>query len=90
MTAPAKRRNRAKPASPPRVNIRIVREVQGLSVADLALRINEHGFPLTNDNTIRNVELAHQYGSRPLMVAWAKALGIQPADVILPNGNGGE
>lgn len=89
MTAPAQRRPRNKPEFPPRVNLRVLREAQGFSVSDLTSRIAENSDREYDDSHIRNVELGHQNMSPQLKVAWAKALGIKAADVILPeNGNG--
>jgi hypothetical protein len=89
MTAPAQRKPRHKPPFPPRVNVRVLREIQAISVSELRDRICENGYVLNDDSTIRNIELGHQFIRAPLRAAWAKALGIRPADLIAPeNGNG--
>ena len=84
MTAPAQRKPRHKPPFPPRVNIRVLREIQAISVPELRDRICENGYVLNDDSTIRNIELGHQFLRPPLRAAWAKALGIKPADMIAP------
>ena len=93
MTAPAQRKQRSKerpkPSTPPRVNVRVLREIQAISVSELRDRICENGYVVNDDSTIRNIELGHQFIKPALKAAWAKALGIKPADMIAPeNGNG--
>lgn len=85
MTAPAKRK---KPLHAPLVNIRSVREAYGLSLEDLAQRISEQSHP-TTASTLRGVETANGPVSNKLITAWARALRLNPTDIILPpNGNG--
>jgi len=81
MTAPYRRR--VKPG-PPLVSIRAVREAYGITIPGLITRIAEHGHQVNDTSTIRNVETGNQRPSRPLMTAWARALQLNPADVILP------
>ena len=78
------------PAHPPRVNIRAVREAYGLTRADLVQRITEQGCKVS-EHTIRGVENSNQFVGNAIMTAWARALKLNPADIILPpsNGNGG-
>ena len=73
-----------KATGPPRVGIRAVREAYGLSVADLQQRIEEHGVKVVNTCTIRNIETGNKRPSNPLLVAWAKALKLNPLDVTMP------
>lgn len=85
MTTPTPRK---KPAHPPRVNIRVVREMQAITTSGLRDRIAENGVDRTEAH-IRGVELGHQNLSPELRAAWAKALGIKASDLIVPeNGNG--
>lgn len=87
---PAKQQ-RKYPAHPPRVNIRAVREAYGLSRADLMQRIAEQGCEVS-EHTIRGVENSNQFVGNKVITAWARALKLNPADIILPpsgsNGNG--
>lgn len=54
-------------------------------MAALIDRINEQGGPKgVHPDTIRNVELGYKRASKPLMTAWAKALGLSPLDVWQP------
>lgn len=69
----------------PQVPIRKYREALGVSVASLIERIEQHGGPAnTHPDTIRNVELGYKRASKPLMAAWAHALGLPPVDVYQP------
>lgn len=69
----------------PQVRIRDYREALGLSVSDLVKRIVDTGYAENlHPDTIRNVELGHKRASKPLMTAWAKALGLTPLDVWQP------
>ncbi|MBX9919121.1 MAG: helix-turn-helix transcriptional regulator [Mycolicibacterium frederiksbergense] len=69
----------------PQVRIRDLREALGLSVNQLVDRIIEAGYDQKlHADTIRNVELGHKRASKPLMTAWAKALGLVPLDVWQP------
>ncbi|NEW42770.1 helix-turn-helix transcriptional regulator [Nocardia cyriacigeorgica] len=79
----------AKPIGP-QVRIRELRNAYGLSVKQLVERLGEAGMPGVHEDTIRNVELGHRRASRPLMTAWAKALGISPLDVWQPTPDEGE
>ena len=74
-----------KATGPPRVGIRAVREAYGLSVADLQQRIEEHGVKVVNTCTIRNVETGHTKPGLRLLHAWARALKLNPVDVIMPD-----
>ncbi|MDM3894800.1 helix-turn-helix domain-containing protein [Mycobacterium intracellulare] len=69
----------------PQVRIRDYREALGLTVSQLVERIKETGYDgAVHPDTIRNVELGHKRASKPLMTAWAKALGLMPLDVWQP------
>jgi hypothetical protein len=84
MTTPPPRK---RPAHPPRVNIRVVREREAITVAQLRDRIAEFGVERTEGH-LRGVELGQQNLSPELRAAWARALGIKFSDVIVPeNGN---
>ena len=70
----------------PQVRIRDYREALGISVSQLVERIYETGYAdSVHPDTIRNVELGHKRASKPLMTAWAKALGLNPLDVWQPD-----
>lgn len=62
------------------VTIRALRDAHGLTLPQMAARIAEHGVTVTPDS-LSNVELGHKRASKPLMTAWARALGIKPLDV---------
>jgi transcriptional regulator with XRE-family HTH domain len=88
---PQRSRSRPKPAFPPRVPIRAVREAYGLSAADVADRMAEQGYEITA-GAIRDFETANQWPSSGAVIAWAKALKLNPVDVVVAprtNGNGG-
>ena len=69
----------------PQVRIRDYREALGISVNQLVDRIKETDYEgNVHPDTIRNVELGHKRASKPLMTAWAKALGLKPIDVWQP------
>lgn len=77
---------------PPRVSIRAVREAYGLTIQQLIDRIAEQGVDVSDRGTISNIELGRKRPSDRLLIAWAKALKLNPVDVVLPcastNGNG--
>lgn len=85
MTSPAQRR--PKPKHPPLVTLRALREAYGLSREDLAQRITEQGGKATA-STIRVVENCHEWPGNELITAWARALRLNPTDVILPPARG--
>lgn len=62
------------------VRIKDVRLAHGLSQGQLAQRIAEHGVEIT-DAGISNVENGNKKASDRLLIAWAKALGIEPLNV---------
>ena len=68
----------------PQVPIRALRHAYGLTIPALAERIAEHGIDV-DPSHISNVECGRKRASRPLMTAWAKALGISPLDVEQPS-----
>jgi transcriptional regulator with XRE-family HTH domain len=70
--------------APPRVTIRAVREAYGLTIPELITRIEEHGVVVGDPATIRNVETGNKRPSQPLLTAWARALKLNPVDVVLP------
>ena len=70
---------------PPKVGIRAVREAYGLTVAELVMRIEEHGVTVEDTSTIRNVETGNKKPSNRLLNAWARALKLNPVDVIMPD-----
>ncbi|TDO18182.1 helix-turn-helix protein [Mycobacterium sp. BK086] len=64
----------------PMVRIKDVRIGLGLSQVQLADRIAELGVEIT-DAGISNVENGNKKASDRLLIAWAKALGIEPLNV---------
>ena len=74
-----------KAKAPPRVGIRAVREAYGLTIKDLITRIGEQGVDVQDTATIRNIETGNKRPSTPLLVAWAKALKLNPVDVVIPD-----
>lgn len=69
----------------PQVSIRALREAHGISVQSLIERIEQADGPQgTHPDTIRNVELGYKRASKPLMAAWARALGLTALDVHQP------
>jgi transcriptional regulator with XRE-family HTH domain len=76
-------RDSARPVGP-QIRIRDLREAHGLSVNGLIERIAENGVDGVHPDTIRNIELGYKRASKPLMTAWAKALGISSLNVWQP------
>lgn len=68
----------------PQIPIRELRLAHGLSIEELAERIEVHLGRRPHGDTLRNVELGHRAASKPLVTAWAKALGVNPLDVFQP------
>ncbi len=64
----------------PMVRIKDMRLAHGWSQSQLAERIAEQGFSVT-DAGISNVENGNKKASSRLLIAWARALGIEPLDV---------
>lgn len=69
----------------PQVRIRQIREAHGLTLEQLADRIEEHGYTRRpSPDHLSNVELGRKTPSGALMTAWARALGLGPLDVYVP------
>lgn len=72
----------------PQIRIRDFREARSLTISQLVERIKAEGYEAregqVSHDTIRNVELGYKAASKPLMTAWAKALGLNPLDVWQP------
>lgn len=68
-------------ATGPRVGIREVRKAHGLTLEQLADRIEEQGAKRPDADSLSNIERGHKRAGLALMTAWAKALGIHPLDV---------
>lgn len=62
------------------VRIRDLRTARGWTLQQLADRIEEHGVQITEAG-ISNVENGNKKASDRLLIAWAKALGIEPLNV---------
>ena len=74
---------RKKPLHPPLVTLRALREAYGISPDGLIQRIAEQGCEVSK-STIRGIENGNHSPSKELIHAWARALRLNPADVILP------
>lgn len=62
------------------IRIRELRRAHGLTMAQLAERIAEHGVQITEAG-ISNIECGNKQASERVLTAWAKALGLSPLDV---------
>jgi len=62
------------------VRIKDLRLAHGLTMAQLAERIREQGAQITEAG-VSNVENGNKKASDRLLVAWAKALGVEPLNV---------
>ena len=62
------------------IRIRELRRAHGLTMAQLAERIAEHGVQITEAG-ISNIECGNKQASERLLIAWAKALGVSALDV---------
>lgn len=62
------------------VRIKDARQMQGLTMKQLAERIAEHGVAIS-EGGVSNVENGNKKASDRLLIAWAKALGIEPLNV---------
>ncbi len=64
----------------PMVRIKDVRLQAGLTMKQLAERIGEHGVAIS-EGGVSNVENGNKKASDRLLIAWAKALGLEPLNV---------
>lgn len=64
----------------PMVRIRDLRLAHGLTLAEAARRIREQGAEVT-ESGLSNVENGRRRASDRLLMAWAKALGVNHLDV---------
>jgi transcriptional regulator with XRE-family HTH domain len=62
------------------VRIKDLRTVHGLTMKQLAERMAEHGVEIS-EGGISNVENGNKKASDRLLIAWAKALGIEPLNI---------
>lgn len=67
----------------PQVRLRPYRVVVGLTLEKLRERIAEHGVTVSLAH-LSNVECGHQRASERLLVAWSRAIGLDPLDVWQP------
>lgn len=67
----------------PQVRLKHLRLAHNLTQEQLAERIAEHGVTVTV-SAISNAENGNRPVSRKLTDAWAKALGVDPLDVWVP------
>lgn len=65
----------------PQIGIRALREAHALKLDALAERIKEQFDIDVSPNYLRNIEGGHKRGSRELMAAWTRCLGVSPLDV---------
>jgi transcriptional regulator with XRE-family HTH domain len=69
----------------PQVCIRQIREAHGLTLEQLADRIEEQGYARRpSPDHLSNVECGNKAPSTALMTAWCKALGLNALDVYVP------
>lgn len=68
-------------ATGPKVGIREVRRAHGLTLEQLADRIEEQGVKRPHADSLSNIERGHKPAGVGLLNAWAKALGVHPLDV---------
>lgn len=64
----------------PMVRIKDVRLQAGLTMKQLAERIEEQGVSIS-EGGVSNVENGNKKASDRLLIAWAKALGLEPLNV---------
>lgn len=64
----------------PRVGIREVRKAHGLTLEQLADRIEEQGYKRPDADSLSNIERGNRRASEALLHAWCKAVGIHPLD----------
>lgn len=62
---------------PPQVDLRVVREALGLTLDELAKRINDQGVSVTKF-ALSNIETGRRRGGDRLMYAWARAFNVLP------------
>lgn len=62
------------------IRIKDLRLAHGLTMKQLAERIAEHGVSIS-EGGISNVENGNKQASDRLLIAWAKALGVEPLNV---------
>lgn len=62
---------------PPQVSLRALREALGLTIEQVAQRIRDQGVKLATDS-LNNIELGHRKASTRVLLAYAKALSIEP------------
>lgn len=67
-------------AIPPQISLRALREALGLTLDELAARIDRQGVTITKF-ALSNVETGKRRASGRLMDAWATALGTTPLHV---------
>lgn len=65
---------------PAHVPLRALRKIRGLTAAELAGRIADHGVTVDEDH-IYAVELGHKNAGFDLRLAWAAELGVGPRDI---------
>lgn len=62
------------------VRIKNLRLAHGLTLKQLSDRIAEHGVSIS-EGGVSNVENGNKQASDRLLIAWAKALGVEPLNV---------
>lgn len=62
------------------VRMRVVRAISGLTLMQVCDRMAEHGVELS-EGGLSNIENGNKQASDRVLIAWAKALGIEPLDV---------
>jgi len=69
-----------KPTPGPQVPIKVLRQVHGLTLKDLADRMAEHGVTISEAG-LSNIENGNKKPSDRTLAAMASALGVHPLDV---------
>lgn len=62
------------------VRMKVLRQVSGLTLVQVVDRMAEHGVSLS-EGGLSNIENGNKQASDRVLIAWAKALGIDPLDV---------
>lgn len=71
-----------KPILCPLVPLRELRTAYGLTLRQLADRIEHLSGKRPDEATLSNVETGKQFASRSLLIAWSRALKMNPLDVL--------
>jgi transcriptional regulator with XRE-family HTH domain len=73
---------RKQPVFGPLVPLREVRTAHGLTLKELADRIEHLSGKRPDEGTLSNVETGKQFASQALIISWCRALRMNPIDVL--------